>query len=148
MFEKIVEAMADPRCIGGSVAVEYENEFRRVWVRWFMKLWPFLGKLLRIRQGALQFCRRDVFYELGAYDTTIYVGEDIDFHWRLDKLARRRGCFTAFIEEPKVVTSSRRWDKMGLVRMLLVTHPVYYLHRMAYSILLEGLVRKCHPVII
>lgn len=124
MFEKIVEAMADPRCIGGSVAVEYENEFRRVWVRWFMKLWPFLGKLLRIRQGALQFCRRDVFYELGAYDTTIYVGEDIDFHWRLDKLARRRGCFTAFIEEPKVVTSSRRWDKMGLVRMLLVTHPV------------------------
>ena len=59
VFEKIMRAAADARCLGGSVAVEYEAEFRRLWVRWFMKLWPLLGKLMRMRGGALQFCRAD-----------------------------------------------------------------------------------------
>jgi glycosyltransferase involved in cell wall biosynthesis len=124
VFEKIIEAMRDPNCFGGSVAAEYEGELRRVWVRWFMKLWPLLGKLTKMRGGALQFCRAEVFRELGGYDTTIFVGEDIEFHWRLDKLAKTRGGYTAFIEDPKVLTSSRRWDRMGLFRMLFFTHPV------------------------
>ena len=123
VFEKIIHAAADTRCLGGSVAVEYEAEFRRLWVRWFMKLWPMLGKLTRMRGGALQFCRADVFREMAGYDTTIFVGEDIEFHWRLDKLANKRGSYTVFIEDPKVRTSSRRWDQMGLVRMLFFTHP-------------------------
>lgn len=124
IFENIIDAMSDERCVGGSVAVEYGPIQRRVVIGWFMLLWPFLGKLTKMRGGALQFCRADVFRELGGYDTTIYVGEDIDFHWRLDKLAKRRGGHTAFIEEPRVLTSSRRWNKMGLLPMLFYTHPV------------------------
>jgi glycosyltransferase involved in cell wall biosynthesis len=124
IFEKIVEVMADPRCYGGSVRVEYEAPYRRFWMSAFMKLWVVLGALTRMRGGALQFCRADIFRELSGYDPTIYVGEDIEFHWRLDKLARRRGGTTSFIAEPRVVTSSRRWNRMGLVRMLFFTHPI------------------------
>jgi glycosyltransferase involved in cell wall biosynthesis len=124
VFEKIVDAVADRRCLGGSVAVEYGPIEGRPLVKAFMLLWPFLGKLTRMRGGALQFCRSEIFRELKGYDTTIYVGEDIDFHWRLDKLAKKRGDFTAFIEEPRVRTSSRRWNGMGLLRMLFFTHPV------------------------
>ncbi len=124
VFEKIAGAMSDDRCLGGSGAVEYEPINNRLVVAWFMLLWPLLGNLTRMRGGALQFCRADVFRELGGYDTTIYVGEDIDFHWRLDRLARERESHTAFIEDPKVLTSSRRWNRMGLVRMLFFTHPI------------------------
>ena len=124
VFEKIIAEMSDEKCFGGSVAVEYMRIESRLIVVWFMLLWPFLGKLTKMRGGALQFCRADVFRELKGYDTTIYVGEDIDFHWRLDRLARDRDAHTAFIEEPKVLTSSRRWNRMGLVRMLFFTHPV------------------------
>lgn len=124
IFEKIVEAMSDDRCFGGSGAVEYEPIESRLIIVWFMLLWPFLGKLTKMRGGALQFCRSDIFRELTGYDTTIYVGEDIDFHWRLDRLARKRNCHTSFIEDPKILTSSRRWNRMGLVRMLFLTHPV------------------------
>jgi len=122
VFEKIRESMSNDKCVGGSVKVEYERA-RRAWVRFFMLSWLFWARFTKMRQGALQFCRRDVFQELGGYDDTIYVGEDIEFHWRLDKLARERGGFTAFIETPMVLTSSRRWDKMGL-RMLFIGHPV------------------------
>jgi glycosyltransferase involved in cell wall biosynthesis len=122
LFEKIIDAMSGERCVGGSVKVEYERA-DRAWVRFFMKSWLFWARFTRMRQGALQFCRSDIFRELGGYDSTIYVGEDIEFHWRLDKLARDRGGQTAYIEDPRVLTSSRRWDKMGF-KMLFIGHPV------------------------
>lgn len=124
IFEAILAATDDERCLGGSVGVVYEPVSDRPIVSFFMKLWPILGNFTKMRGGALQFCRSDIFRELSGYDETIYVGEDIDFHWRLDKLANSRGCFTAFIEEPPVRTSSRRWQKMGTLRMIIFTHPV------------------------
>ena|SRR5687768_1686048 len=124
LFEKIIDAMDDPRCVGGSVAVEYDSHVRRPWMKFYLGLAIFVGRLTRIRQGALQFCRREAFRELDGYDTGIYVGEDIEFHWRLDKYARERAGHTVFVEEPKVKTSSRRFEKMGLVRMLVFTHPI------------------------
>ncbi len=124
VFEKILAAMEDERCLGGSVAVLYERPYRRFWMSAFMRTWEVLGRWTRLRAGALQFCRRDVWREIGGYDTTIYVGEDVDFHWRLDKLAGKTGRFTTFIESPPVTTSSRRWNKMGLLRMLFFTHPI------------------------
>ena len=122
LFEKIVQVMSDKKCLGGSVKVEYETA-NRGWVRLFMKSWLFWARFTKMRQGALQFCRKDIFRKLGGYDDTIYVGEDIEFHWRLDKYAQEHGGFTAFIEVPRVLTSSRRWDKMG-VKMLFIGHPV------------------------
>jgi glycosyltransferase involved in cell wall biosynthesis len=123
LFEKIIADMSDERCFGGSVAVDYETEFRRILVRWFMRLWAFMSRFTKMRQGAMQFCRAEVFRELGGYDTTIYVGEDVEFHWRLDKLATDRKGHTVLIDGPRVRTSSRRWDQMGLARMLFFTHP-------------------------
>ena len=43
---------------------------------------------------------------------------------RLDRLARERGAHTSFIEEPKVLTSSRRWQRMGFLRLMFFTHPI------------------------
>jgi glycosyltransferase involved in cell wall biosynthesis len=124
LFKEIAAAMSDERCSGGSVAVEYEVPERRGWVWYFLQLTVFIGKLLKMRQGATQFCRKDVFVELGGYDTSIYVAEDVEFHWRLDRLARRRGGHTAFIEDPKVITSTRRFEKMSLLKTIVITHPV------------------------
>ena len=123
-FAQIESVMSDAKCAGGSVRVEYEGPYTRFWMSFFMRLWVVLGKLTKMRQGALQFCRVDLFRELGGYDETIYVGEDIDFHWRLDRAAKRHDQYTSYIETPMVVTSARRWNRMGLVRMLFFTHPI------------------------
>lgn len=124
VFEKIIHELSDPLCVGGSVAVEYEAFTKRKWARVYLDMFRFWGLVLKMRQGAIQFCRKDIFDQLGGYDETIYVGEDIEFHWRLDKIAKRQRGHTVFIEEPKVVTSSRRFDKMTLWRALVFTHPV------------------------
>jgi glycosyltransferase involved in cell wall biosynthesis len=127
IFEKIVEVAENKQCFGGAAAVEYEPIINRTVVSWFIALYPILGNWMKMRGGALQFCRADIFRELRGFDSTIYVGEDIDFGWRLDRVARERNSHTTLIKEPKVLTSSRRWNRMGFVRLMFFTHPIVVL---------------------
>ena len=124
LFQKIIAAMKDEKCFGGAVAVEYED-FERKWMKYYLSGWKFWGKFFNMAQGAAQFCRKSVFKELKGYDQTIYMGEDIEFYWRLSKYAGRNGGYLHFIEQPKVKTSARRFDKMSVWKTFLLTHPVF-----------------------
>lgn len=126
LFKKIAAEMRDPQCFGGAVAVEY-GRFKRWWMRFYSLGWAFWGKVFNMKQGAAQFCRKEVFDKLGGYDERIFLGEDIDFYWRLTALAKREGGSLSFIELPKVVTSTRRFDKMSIWKTLLLTNPLYIL---------------------
>jgi glycosyltransferase involved in cell wall biosynthesis len=123
LLRDIAGAMRRERCVGGAVAVDY-TEPRRAWVRWYLKGWAFWSRFFNMKQGAAQFCRTEAFRQLGGYDDRIYVGEDIEFYWRLSTYARRVGGELHFLREPRVVTSSRRFDRMSAWKLLLLTHPV------------------------
>lgn len=124
LFQKITAVMADENCFGGAVAVEYE-ELARKWVKYYLSGWKFWGRVFNMAQGAAQFCRKYVFEGLMGYDQTIFMGEDIEFYWRLTRFAKRNKGYLYFVEQPKVTTSSRRFDKMGLWKTLLLTHPIF-----------------------
>ena len=126
LFQKIIETMADEKCFGGAVAVEYEN-FERKWMKFYLLGWHFWSAFLNMKQGATQFCRKTAFMEIGGYDESVYMGEDVEFYWRLSKLAEQNGGYLHFIENPKVVTSSRRFDKMNVWKILLFTNPLFFL---------------------
>ncbi|MFL6467872.1 MAG: glycosyltransferase, partial [Pyrinomonadaceae bacterium] len=119
----INEKMQDPKCFGGAVDVDY-GEFERWWLKFMKRAWKFWGPVFNMKQGAAQFCRKDVFEAIGGYDETIYLGEDIDIYWRLTKYAKQNGGFLSFIEDPKVITSPRRFDKMNFWDTMVLTHPV------------------------
>lgn len=53
------------------------------------------------------------------------MGEDVEFYWRLSKSAGRNNDYLHFIEQPKVITSARRFDKMSLWKTFLLTHPIF-----------------------
>lgn len=124
LFQKIVAVLEDDQCLGGAVAVEYED-FRRKWMKFYLLGWKFWGAVFNMKQGAAQFCRQAVFAELGGYDRTIFMGEDVEFYWRLAKFARRNEGYLRFVEQPKVITSARRFDKMSLWKTLMLTHPIF-----------------------
>src|SRR5258705_9937837 len=77
----IVEVMSDASCFGGAVEPDYRPIKRTVKV--YLQFWRVIGKLIGMAQGATQFCRRDLFFVLNGYDETLFMGEDLDFHWRL-----------------------------------------------------------------
>lgn len=124
LFQRIVAAMEDEKCCGGAVAVEYE-EFRRKWMKFYLAGWEFWGRLFNMAQGAAQFCRKSAFEELKGYDQTIFMGEDVEFYWRLAEYAKRNESYLHFVEQPKVKTSTRRFDKMSLWKTFLLTHRIF-----------------------
>lgn len=123
LLHKIDAVMQRESCLGGAVAVDY-SAFRRPWMRWYLKGWAFWSSVFNMKQGAAQYCRFDAFRHVGGYDESIHVGEDIEFYWRLARYARRSGHDLHFIEDPKVVTSSRRFDRMSVWQVLVLTHPL------------------------
>ena len=126
VFEQIAIAMSDEKCFGGSVAVEYVPSLRWT-MRMYLGICQMIGRAMDWHQGAMQFCRADSFRELNGYDETIYVGEDIEFQWRLSRLARRSGGRITYIEAPAVQTSSRRFVRYGLLKTMVITHPIFIL---------------------
>ena len=119
---KIARAMNDPTCGGGCVDVLHLPN--GLVLRAYFKLWRVLGLALGTGQGACQFCRKSLYQELGGYDEAWYMGEDLDFYWRLKRVARRRGLRTTFIRECQVVPSPRRWQAWPLWRTLVWTNPL------------------------
>ena len=73
----ILEAMRDPACVGGGVDVDYRP--RRSFVRLYLRMWSVLGRFTGMVQGAAQICRGDVFSDVGGYDESVWIGEDVDF---------------------------------------------------------------------
>jgi glycosyltransferase involved in cell wall biosynthesis len=124
LFREIVKVMTDEKCFGGAVSVAY-GDFKRKWVKFYLLGWKFWETVFNTRQGATQFCRREAFFALNGYDENIYMGEDVEFHRRLAKLAKARKGYVSFIKNPKVMTSTRRFDKMSWAKTLLLTNPLF-----------------------
>ncbi len=116
-------AMSDPGCVGGGVDVDYRPQ--RPLVRLYLRAWRLLARLTGMVQGATQFCRRDVFDEVGGYDEKAWIGEDVDFYRALRRLARGTGRRVRLIRNPRVRPSCRRFDKWPLWRVLVWTNPLF-----------------------
>ena len=125
LLRRVVAALAEPGCAGGAVDTDYRPA--RLASKIYLRFWRVAGRLAGMAQGATQFCRREVFHELGGYDETLFMGEDVDFFWRLKRHARRRGGGVSFIEDVRVVPSTRRFDRWGLWRTLVWTNPLFIL---------------------
>ncbi|HEX8844833.1 MAG TPA: glycosyltransferase [Pyrinomonadaceae bacterium] len=122
---RIHEAMSDELCLGGAVDTDYRPA--KYSVKVYLRMWRFVGKVAGMAQGATQFCRKDVYDSLGGYDETLYMGEDVDFYWRLKRFAKRCQSRVQFIEDLQVSPSSRRYDEWFLGRTLVWTNPLFIL---------------------
>lgn len=143
LFRRIAEVLRDPRCTGGAAdAVHTSN---RMVVRLYLHCWRFIGTVAGLAQGAAQFCTREAFEATGGYDESLWMGEDVDFYWRLRKLAKRNGARVQFLRDIRVYPSSRRFDCWPVWEILLRTNPLFILlfrrHRAAWKGWYEQLVR-------
>ncbi len=122
---RVARVMSDAACFGGAVDADYGPS--KLAARVYLSAWRVAGRLAGLAQGATQFCRREAFDALGGYDETLYMGEDVDFYLRLKRLARRRGGRVRLIDEVRVATSARRFDRWSLTYTLVWTNPFFVL---------------------
>jgi len=119
---RIADALADPECVGGAVDVLHLPARRLL--RLYLGAWRVIGLALRMSQGAAQFARRSAFEALGGFDERQFMGEDVEFQWRLRRHAHRDGKHTTVIRRCQVVPAARRFDQWPLWRTLVWTNPV------------------------
>jgi hypothetical protein len=125
LLSRIVAAMLDPCCYGGAVDPAYQP--KKITVKVYLQFWRILGRFMGMAQGATQFCRRDLFFALNGYDESLFMGEDVDFYWRLTGLAKRQNGRVISVEDLRVIPSTRRFDQWRLWRTLVWTNPMFIL---------------------
>ncbi|MDE3001187.1 MAG: glycosyltransferase [Gemmatimonadota bacterium] len=123
LLQTIHHAMGDPQCIGGGVDIDYRPQ--RLGVRLYLGAWRLFGRVTGIVQGAAQFCRRSIFEQTGGYDESVWMGEDVDFYWTLNRLARSTGRKVSLVREPRVQPSCRRFDKWPVWKIIVWTNPLF-----------------------
>ena len=123
LLDEIREVMSDPVCVGGAVDIDYRP--KRLSMRIYLRGWRLLARLTGMAQGATQFCRRDVFEQVGGYDEGVWIGEDVDFYWSLKRSAKARNRTVEFIRHTRVRPSSRRFDKWPIWKTLVWTNPLF-----------------------
>jgi glycosyltransferase involved in cell wall biosynthesis len=122
---RIHEAMSDELCLGGAVDTNYQPA--KFSVKVYLRMWRLIGRFAGMAQGATQFCRKDIYASLRGYDETLYMGEDVDFYWRLKRFAERNKSYVQFVGDMHVSPSSRRFDKWSMWRTVVWTNPIFIL---------------------
>ncbi len=120
---RIDRLLSDSTYAGGSVDTDYRPQ--KVTVRGYLQIWRVIGKIFGMAQGAVQFFRKEVFDMIGGYDERFYMGEDVDFYWRLKKSARKQNLKTLYIEDMQVIPSCRRFDQWPFWRTVVWTNPFF-----------------------
>jgi glycosyltransferase involved in cell wall biosynthesis len=120
---RVASAMADSACLGGAFDTDYRPSRRAM--RSYLRFWRAVGLTFRMAQGACQFCSREAFDALGGYDERLWMGEDVEFWWRLRRLARRRGARVEYVRDVRAMPSCRRYDQWPVWRTLLLTNPAF-----------------------
>ena len=123
LLRRVVAVMAEPTCLGG--AVDLDHQPARWLIRAYLRCRRLVGFCCGMAQGGVQFCRRVGFDAVGGYDEAIYMGEDVDFFWRLGKFARRSRRHVRIIRDIRAVPSCRRFDQWPTTRLLIETNPFY-----------------------
>jgi glycosyltransferase involved in cell wall biosynthesis len=122
VLSRVAAVMINPLCVGGAVDVLHRP--LRASLRLYLRFYRLLGRLTGMAQGAAQFWDRGCFCQQGGYDETIFMGEDVDFYWRMSRAARRQGKRVCYVNDLQVVASPRRFDHWPLWKTLLWTNPL------------------------
>ncbi len=109
-FVEIDRALATGSVIGGATGVTLERRSPGIFVAYAI-LVPICW-VTGMDTGVV-FCRRRDFDEIGGYDETRLVAEDVGFLLALKRFGRTRGQRLERITRAKAIASTRKFDEFG-----------------------------------
>jgi glycosyltransferase involved in cell wall biosynthesis len=100
------QAISGGRVLAGGCTLRMQTQRR--WARMITWLWNGASRLNRFLAGSFIFVETAAFREIGGFDTTFYVSEEIDLSKRLKRLARSRGRRVIILHHHPLCTSARK----------------------------------------
>ncbi|KPJ77267.1 MAG: hypothetical protein AMJ54_08790 [Deltaproteobacteria bacterium SG8_13] len=96
-------------CCGGGATVAADRPLKPFY-RNALKFWNLLSVRFQMAAGSFVYCRRDGFDAVGGFSEEVFVGEEIWFSIHYRRWGKSRGQKFVIIENPPVVTSTRKLD--------------------------------------
>ncbi|MBX7171950.1 MAG: glycosyltransferase [Pyrinomonadaceae bacterium] len=109
-FNKIDQAMNNPRFIVGATGVFLERRSFALWLIYWLIL-PMIW-LMQMDTGVV-FCRREDFEAVGGYNENLLLAEDVAFLKSLKTLGRQKGQRFIRLSSVKALGSTRKFDEHG-----------------------------------
>jgi glycosyltransferase involved in cell wall biosynthesis len=109
-FFEIDRALASGRVVGGATGATLERRSLGIAFVYFTLLPVALATGM---DTGVVFVRRRDFEEIGGYDETRLVAEDVAFLMALKRFGKTRGQRLARVTRAKVIVSTRKFDEFG-----------------------------------
>ncbi|WCJ60411.1 glycosyltransferase [Fontisphaera persica] len=106
LLAEVAEVMEKGAAAGGGALLQFDAS--APWGHWAVKFWNLWSRALRWAPGSFLFCRAEAFHELGGFDETLFVSEEIDFSRRLKRWARQHHLQVTILSRHPLLTSGRK----------------------------------------
>lgn len=107
LLKKAVELLDSGKIVGGGTMLDYSNA-EPMKVKRLVQLWNFISHFRKLAAGSFLFCLRQAWLDVGGFDETVYVAEELIFSKQLKKWAKKRK-MTFRILDIGVKTSFRKF---------------------------------------
>lgn len=106
LLAAVAKAVENGNAAGGGALLQFDAS--APWGRWAVSFWNLCSRVLKWAAGSFIFCRAEAFRDLGGFDETLFVSEEIDFSRRLKRWARLHRLQVVIITESPLITSGRK----------------------------------------
>jgi rSAM/selenodomain-associated transferase 2 len=116
LIGNVLTANTQPRVVGGAFTLKIDSQLRGI--KSIEQMVAYRSRVLSLPYGDQAiFVRADIFRSLGGFPP-LPIMEDFQFVRTLQKLGK-----IAIIPTP-VITSGRRWEKLGIVKTTLINQAI------------------------
>ena len=116
LLNKALDSLSRGTCCGGGAEVTYTGDLPYI-VQIGTAFWNFLSSQLHMAAGCFVFCRKDGFDAVGGFSEVVYASEEVWFSWKLWMWGKHRRMKFQVIDQPQVVTSSRKLKWYSLLQI-------------------------------
>jgi len=107
LLSEAIKLLDTGKIVGGGTVLDCSNA-EPMKIRRLVQLWNFISRFRKLAAGSFLFCRRQAWEELGGFDESVYVAEELIFSKRLKKWAKKHK-MTFCILDIGVKTSFRKF---------------------------------------
>ena len=112
LLKHALNLLLNHNCCGGGALLSGGNT-KRIVVSSAYKLVNWLCRSFKFAPGCFIFCTRNALDAIGGFDERFYASEELWFSKALRSWGKTQGLNFKIIENPKIMTSSRKMDHPG-----------------------------------
>jgi glycosyltransferase involved in cell wall biosynthesis len=114
-----LDNLSSGACCGGGGKVIYGGNFPGV-VRAATAFWNFCSVKFGMAAGCFIYCLKEGFDAVGGFSENVYASEEIGFSWKLRAWGKQRHMDFRIINDPPLITSSRKLKWFSLLEMFAI----------------------------